>query len=41
MSKYTDLLEQRTALKAEKERLFKIIGKEKNIEEIDKQINKL
>ena len=41
MHKYIDLLEQRTALKAEKERLFKLIGKKKDIEEIDKQINKL
>ena len=41
MSRYVDLLEQRTALKAEKERLFNLIGKKKDIEEIDKQINKL
>ena len=41
MSRYIDLLEQRTALKAEKERLFNLIGKKKDIEEIDKKINKL
>ena len=41
MSRYVDLLEQRTALKAEKERLFNLIGKKKDIEEIDKQISKL
>ena len=41
MHNYIDLLEQKTALKAEKERLFKLIGKKKDIEKIDKQINKL
>ena len=41
MSKYTDLLERRTALKAEKETMYKLGYSKENLELLTEQINKL
>ena len=41
MPKYIDLLEQRTALKATKEQMFKLGYQKEDLDKIDKQINQL
>lgn len=41
MSKYVDLLEQRTALKATKEQMFKLGYQQKDLDAIDAKINQL
>ena len=41
MPKYIDLLEQRTALKATKEQMFKLGYKKKDLNDIDAKINQL
>lgn len=41
MPKYIDLLEQRTALKATKEQMFKLGYQQKDINDIDAKINQL
>ena len=41
MPKYVDLLEQRTALKATKEQMFKLGYQQKDLDDIDTKINQL
>ena len=41
MPKYIDLLEQRTALKATKEQMFKLGYQQKDLDDIDAKINQL
>ena len=41
MPKYIDLLEQRTALKATKEQMFKLGYQQKDLDDIDTKINQL